>query len=206
MPPPTPVGAELPERVELETVRTPALLNAPPLLLNFAPETVTPEIERLPPRAMLKILKFRVELMVPEESSKPLMVSEEEPGPVMARVPLRAPLIKAVASKMVGSEALTVLLRESSVIVPVTLKLMMSSPAVALAKVIASLSEIKVSPELTISKVVSTVIVAGLILSSNRRSSNLAEPETLRAFLFWKLLNNLRKAFKSMESIPYTKA
>ena len=107
---------------------------------------------------------------------------------------------------MVGSEALTVLLRESSVIVPVTLKLMMSSPAVALAKVIASLSEIKVSPELTISKVVSTVIVAGLILSSNRRSSNLAEPETLRAFLFWKLLNNLRKAFKSMESIPYTKA
>ena len=154
----------------------------------------------------MKILKFRVELMVPEESSKPLMVSEEEPGPVMARVPLRAPLIKAVASKMVGSEALTVLLRESSVIVPVTLKLMMSSPAVALAKVIASLSEIKVSPELTISKVVSTVIVAGLILSSNRRSSNLAEPETLRAFLFWKLLNNLRKAFKSMESIPYTKA
>jgi len=185
--PPPPLVAELPEIVELVTVRTPALLNAPPLLLNFAPETVTPEMLRLPPEAMLKILKLRVELMVPEESSKPLMVSEEEPGPVMARVPLGAPLIKAVASKMVGSEALTVLLRESSVIVPVTLKLMMSSPAVALAKLIASLSEIKVSPELTISKVVSTVMGTGLIRCSRLRSSGLAEPETLRAFRFWEL-------------------
>ncbi len=46
----------------------------------------------------------------------------------------------------------------------------------------------------------------GLILSSNLISSNRGEPEVLRAFLFWELLKSLGKAFKSMESIPYTKA
>ena len=174
MPPPA-VFAVLPEMVELEMLRVPRpkLLKPPPLPEVFAPVTVTPEMERLPPVMILKILKL------PWLAS---MVSEEAPGPVMVRVP---------ALTMAGSE-------EPRVMVPATLKSMISSPAVALAKVIASLSEIKVSPELTISKVVSTVIVAGLILSSNRRSSNLGEPEALRAFRFWELPKSLRKAFKSI--------
>jgi hypothetical protein len=104
--------------VELVTVRVPALLNAPPLPVVFAPETVTPEMLRLPPVAMLKMLKSRVEL----PPSKPLMVSEEEPGPVMVSVPTVVPVppvpeAVALASKMVGSEALTVLFWESSVMV-----------------------------------------------------------------------------------------
>ena len=46
----------------------------------------------------------------------------------------------------------------------------------------------------------------GVILSSNLISSNRGEPEALLAFLFWELLKSLGKAFKSMDSIPYTKA
>ena len=129
-----PEFAELPERVEFETLRMPELLKAPPLPDVFAPETVTPEIERLPPEAMLKILKSR--LLLPP--SKPLMIREEEPGPVIVRVPaVPPPVIGVLALIMVGSEALTVLLRELRVIVPVMLKLMMSSPAVVLASIIA---------------------------------------------------------------------
>ena len=208
IPPPLRLTAKLLEMVELEMERVPRLLKAAPLLEEyFAPETVTPEMVRLPPVAMLKIWKLRFALIMLEELSKPLIIKEEEPGPLMVRVPaVPPPAIGVLALIMVGSEALTVLLRELRVIVPVILKLMMSSPAVALAKVIASLSEIKVSPELTISKVVSTVIVAGLILSSNLRSSSRGEPEALRAFLFGERLKSLRKAFKSMDTLPIQQA
>ena len=84
MPPPLPLDAELPEMVELVTVRVPALKKPPPPKpeVIFAPETVTPEIERLPPAAMSKILKSRV--LTP---LFPLMVRVEAPGPVMVRVP-----------------------------------------------------------------------------------------------------------------------
>jgi hypothetical protein len=196
--------------VELETVRLPALLNAPPEPeVLFAPETVTPEIVRSPPVAMLKMLKSRAELIMPEESSRPLIIREEEPGPLMVSVPTVVPVpvpvpeAIALASKMVGNEAMTVLFWESRVIVPVMLKLMMSSPGVALASIMASLKEIKLSVGSTVSAVVLTIIgeleIEGVILSSNLRSSSLGEPDALRAFLFWELLKSLRKTFKSME-------
>ena len=95
---PPPELAELPEMVELLAVRLPELLNAPPPLEETcAPETVTPEMARLPPVAMLKTLKFLLVLIVPEELSKPLMISEEAPMPVIVRVPALD------AFKMVGN-------------------------------------------------------------------------------------------------------
>ncbi len=136
---PPPLDAVLPEIVELVTVRVPELLKAPPLPEVFAPETVTPEMLRSPPESMEKMLKLR--LVLPP--SKPLIIREEEPGPLMVRVPTVVPVpvpvpeAVAFAFKMVGSEALTVLFRELSVMVPVMLKLMMSSPGVALASIIA---------------------------------------------------------------------
>ena len=122
--------AVLPEMVELDTERMPKLKKPPPAPVLFAPETVTPEIERLPPEAMLKILKLRFEL----PPSKPLIVSEEAPGPVMVRVPAE------VVEAMVGRDCNTL----SRVIVPVTLKSIISLAEVRLAVVIASLSEIPV--------------------------------------------------------------
>jgi hypothetical protein len=120
-----PEFAELPERVEFETLRMPELLKAPPLPDVFAPETVTPEIERLPPEAMLKILKSR--LLLPP--SKPLMIREEEPGPVIVRVPA------VLTFKIVGRAAARVMVYG---LVPVKLKLMSSLPGVLLARVIAA--------------------------------------------------------------------
>ena len=105
MPPPT-EPAVLPERVELVTVRLPELLKAPPLLEVFAPETVTPEINRLPPGAMLKILK---------PPWLPSMVSKEAPRPMMVTVPavpiglLFESRITEVASIMVGNAAAKVM-------------------------------------------------------------------------------------------------
>ena len=96
MPPPCP-PTELLERVELETVRVPELEIAPPKNVPLAPETVTPEIARLPPVAMLKTLKLLLVLIVPEELSKPLMISEEASTPVIVRVPALD------AFKMVGN-------------------------------------------------------------------------------------------------------
>ncbi len=101
---PPPESAVLPEMVELETKRVPALLKAPPLpprLLNarplpeiFAPETVTPEMVRLPPVLILKILK------PPWLQS---MVSELAPKPVMVTVPaVPAPTV-LLASTMLGN-------------------------------------------------------------------------------------------------------
>ena len=156
--------------VELVTVRVPALLNAPPLPEVIAPETVTPEIDRSPPVAMLKILKLRPLLPL----SKPLMISEEEPGPLMVRVPTVVPVppvpeAVALTFKMVGNEAGTVLFWESSVMVPIMLKLMMSSPGVALARSMACRRD--PMPE---SAVLETIMgeFEGVILCSRLRSSS----------------------------------
>ena len=185
MPPPK-FPAVFRERVELEMERVPELLKAPPLPEVFAPETVTPEIERLPPEAMLKMLKLRFVLMVPEELSRPLIIREEEPGPVMVRVPTVPPPPEAVtlASKMVGNEAGTVLFWESSVMVPVMLKLMMSSPAVALARSMASLKEVTLGSKSTVSAVVLTVKVVGVILFSRLRSSSRGSQRLFVFFYF----------------------
>ena len=163
MPPPPLLPATLPEMVELEMLRVPLLEKPPPWLEVFAPETVTPEMVRLPPASMLKILKSR-----PPMPLLPLMVREEEPSPLMVRVPAVPPVIGVLALIMVGSEALTVLLRESRVIVPVMLKLMMSSPAVVLASIIACRRV--PAPESALEE---TVMVTGLMRCSRPRSSSL---------------------------------
>ena len=78
MPPPL-VVVELLFRMELETLRVPALLKAPPLPEEiFAPETFTPEMLRFPPVSISKIRKLPLFA---------LMVRVEAPGPVMVRVP-----------------------------------------------------------------------------------------------------------------------
>ena len=74
--------AELLDRVELAMLRVPELLKAPPKLVVFAPETVTPKMERLPPVAMLKMLKSRL-----TSPLLPLMIIEEAASPVIVRVP-----------------------------------------------------------------------------------------------------------------------
>ena len=147
---PPPLVAELPEIVEAEIVRTPALLKAPPLPeVKFAPDTVTPEIERLPKLTIEKTLKLPL---------LPLMLRVFAPGPVMVRVPAVAtsamagstPVRDIVAGPLVKSE-------ESKTIV--------SAPVVALAKSIASLKEVKASVA-DVSCRVFTVIGVGLILFS----------------------------------------
>ncbi len=112
-------GAELLDRVELETDRMPALLKAAPLpVVKFAPETVTPEMERLPSEAMVKIRKFR-DVLLGLVGSLPLMVRVEAPGPVMVRVPAVPPVTIAVlALTMVGNADPSVM-----VFTPVKLKL-----------------------------------------------------------------------------------
>ena len=118
--------AVLPEMLELWTVRVPELLKAPPKPEVWAPETVTPEMERFPLEAMLKILKLPL---------LPLMISEEALGPVMVSEP--APEVAAI----VGSAA------DKSVIVLAPLvnseeaKIISSLAEVALASVIACLNE-----------------------------------------------------------------
>jgi len=167
----------------------PEFLKAPPERLVFAPETVTPEMERLPPVAMLKMLKSRPLLPL----SKPLIIREEEPGPVMVRVP------KLVALAMTGKD-------DASVIVPTPpvksdeSNTIVSAAAEALAVVIASRSVVKASV-VVLSASESTMIVAGVILSSRLRSSSRGEPEVLRAFLFWELIKSLRKAFKNIGGV-----
>lgn len=101
--PPPPV-AEFPEIVEVEIVRTPALLKAPPKPeVKFAPDTVTPEIKRKPPVETEKTLKSRL---------LPLMLIVFAPGPVMVRVPAveafamagSTPVRDIVAGPLVKSE------------------------------------------------------------------------------------------------------
>ena len=77
-------------------MRVPELLKAPPFPEVWAPETVTPEMDKSPSESMLKILKLRVELFG-FVGSLPLMVSEGAPRPVIVRVP------ELDASKMLGS-------------------------------------------------------------------------------------------------------
>ena len=105
--------AVFPEIFELETLRMPELLKAPPLPEVFAPETVTPEMERFPPEAMSKILKLRL-----TSPLLPLIISEEAPRPVMVTVPAVPLPTTVLASMMVGNA-------DPSVIVfsPVKLKL-----------------------------------------------------------------------------------
>ena len=100
MPPPLLFVAELPEMTELETVSVPELKMAPPdpVKLVFAPEMVAPERKRLPPVAMLKILKLRLEFPL-----SPLMISEVAPRPVIVRVPTVPPVIAVLTFKMVGN-------------------------------------------------------------------------------------------------------
>ena len=98
MPPPPNLFAELPEMVELETVRLPRLRKAPPVLEFWAPETVTPEIDRSPPISMPKALKLRLETPL-----SPLIVSEDAPRPLMVTVPaVPAPTV-LLASTMLGN-------------------------------------------------------------------------------------------------------
>ena len=151
----------LPEIVELKTVRAPELLKAPPCPeVNIAPEAVTPEMDKFPPEAMLKILKSRAELPL-----SPLMVREEEPGPLMVRVPA------VEAETIVGSAVAEVRVMVLSDPVPfVILKLMVSLPAVLLALSMASLRERKFATGT--SELVVTVKVAGVILSSRPMSSS----------------------------------
>ena len=157
----------LPEIVELVTVRVPEFLKAPPspstCVKRCSPRR-SPEMERLPPEAMLKILKLRDELLG-FVGSLPLMVSEEALGPVMVRVPTVVPVPPvpeaiALASKMVGSAAVKAM-------VPVTpvLKTISSLPGVVLARVIAASRD--PGPEAAVFR---TVIGAGTILPSSWRS------------------------------------
>ena len=90
-------------------VSVPKLLKPPPLPEVFAPETVTPEMLRLPPEAMLKILKLR-----PLTPLSPLIVSAEAPRPVMVRVPTVVPVppvpeAVAVASIILGNAPVKVM-------------------------------------------------------------------------------------------------
>ena len=137
---------EFPEIKELATARVPRLLKPAPLLVVFAPETVTPEIERLPPEAILKILKLRLVLPL-----LPLMISEEAPSPVMASEPAVPLPTTVLALTMVGSADPRVI-----VFTPVKLKTITSLPGLLLARVMASLKEVTLSVELTVSAVVVT--------------------------------------------------
>ena len=114
--------AVLPEMMELETVRVPPLLKAPPEPA-MAPETVTPEIARFPPLEIVKTLKLRLAFPL-----LPLIVRLEEPGPVMVRVP-------AVAVLSIAGKA------EASVMPPVTAKTIVSDSGVRLESTIARLRE-----------------------------------------------------------------
>ncbi len=142
--------AVFPEIVELETLRMPELLKAPPLLEVLAPETVTPEIARLPPEAMSKILKLRVALLA-FVGSLPLMVSEKAPGPVM----VSEPALEVAA--IVGSAACRVMVVMAPCVNSEEAKIISLLADVALAASIASLKEVTPSAELTISAMVVTV-------------------------------------------------
>ena len=90
------------------TERMPWFRKAPPSELIFAPETVTPEMLRLPPEAMLKILKLRVELLG-FVGSLPLIVSTVAPSPLMVTVPAVPPETEVLASTIVGNALASVM-------------------------------------------------------------------------------------------------
>ena len=121
---------EFPEIKEFVTVRVPRLLKPAPLLVVFAPETVTPEIERLPPEAMSKILKLRPVLPL-----LPLITRAEAPGPVIVSEP--ALVVDAITGSAPAPSVM--------VLVPFVnreeAKIISSFAEVKLASVIACLSE-----------------------------------------------------------------
>ena len=129
-------------------VRVPLLLKAPPLPEVFAPVTVTPEMLRLPPVLMLKILKL------PLLAS---MVSEEAPSPLMVTAPAVPPVIAVLELMMFGNGEAKVIMVTGELE-----KLMMSLPGVVLALIIACRRE--PAPE---SALLRTEKVVGVILSSN---------------------------------------
>jgi hypothetical protein len=71
---PAPLFPVFPEMVEFVMERLPELLKAPTSPEVIAPETVTPEIARLPPTSMLKTPKLRFRFPL-----SPLMISEVKP-------------------------------------------------------------------------------------------------------------------------------
>ena len=92
---PAPLEAVLPERFELEIARTPELKKAPPLPEELlAPDTVTSEIDRSPPKAMLKTLKT---------PRLPLMLRLLAPRPVMFTVPAVPPETEVFAATILGN-------------------------------------------------------------------------------------------------------
>lgn len=146
MPPPT--AATLPDMVELEMFRMPELLKAPPEPEVFASETVTPEMLRLPPVLMLKILKL------PWLAS---MVIEELLSTLMVTVPATPPVIAVLALMMLGNAEAKVIMVTGELE-----KLIMSLPGVALALIMACRRDPAPESELLI-----TEKVVGVILSSN---------------------------------------
>ena len=141
MPPPT-FPPEFPEIKEFVTVRVPRLLKPAPLPVVLAPETVTPEIERLPPEAILKILKLRLVLPL-----LPLMTRAKAPGPVMVSEPA------LVVAAIVGSAPDPRVIVLTPFVNSEEAKIISSLAEVELASVIACLNE--PAPE---SAVVVTVI------------------------------------------------
>ena len=129
----------------------PELLKAPPLPEVFAPVTVTPEMLRLPPVLMLKILKL------PLLAS---MVIEEAPSPLMVTVPAVPPVIAVLELMMFGNAEAKVIMVTGELE-----KLMMSLPGVVLALIMACRRE-----SAPLSLVFRTVMVAGTILPSSWRS------------------------------------
>ena len=122
--------AVLPEMLELLTVRVPALLKAPPKPEVWAPETVTPEIDKSPPEAILKILKLRLVLPL-----LPLMISEEALGPVMVSEP--APEVAAIVGRAADPRVIVL----APFVNSDEAKIISSLAEVALASVIACLNE-----------------------------------------------------------------
>jgi hypothetical protein len=140
--------------VEWVTVRVPAFEKAPSPVV-FAPETVTPEMLRLPPLGMMKILKLRLGLPL-----SPLMVSEEAPGPVMESEP--ATDVAAIAGSALAREIVLLPFVKSE-----AAKTISSLAMVALAVRMACRSE----PSTTSTTESAVVVTVMVLLAAQRRSA-----------------------------------
>ena len=118
-------------------------------------------MERLPPEAMSKILKLRVALLA-FVGSLPLMVSEEAPRPVM----VSEPALEVAA--IVGSADCRVMVVMAPFVNSEEAKIISSLAEVKLAASIASLKEVTLSPELTVSAMVVTVNCELLLLAPSK--------------------------------------
>ena len=136
--------AVLPEMVDLLMVRKPALKKAPPpyKVEFFAPETVTPEMVKSPAPLMVKILKS------PCVAWLASMISKEAPRPVIVTVPA------VDAFWIFGNAAAKVIVK--GLVPEAKAKVMMSSLGALLARVMASLKEVRPSVGFTVSAVVVT--------------------------------------------------